>query len=371
MKKIHSLIKKCCSVFYRFLLRVVSLIKLPLQKQYYSAQSYFPEFSYKKKAKIKIFFEQAINVLRFGMPNSYYFLYGLDIKHFKNHHDFVDYTLFVHRRSAMNKRITSYPPIAILRDKSLFGTFAEAYNIYTPNNIGIIYNRKIFLYAEKKLLPFSEYVKLSDKTSDVFIKKIDGECADGIYHIQINHGEAIYKGNRIIFENNTRYLVQSTILNQHHCLSKIFSKSINTLRLVTIHNLATDEIEVFSCVLRVGTGDNNVDNWASGGLSIGVDTEKGILRKYGYYKPGHGTKVIEHPDSHIVFNGYKIPYLQEAIDQAKLFHRYLYGIHSIGWDIAITEEGPCFVEGNDNWEISLMQASNGGLKKEFNELFYK
>ena len=52
------------------------------------------------------------------------------------------------------------------------------------------------------------------------------------------------------------------------------------------------------------------------------------------------------------------------------FHEKLGDIHSIGWDIAITKDGPIFIEGNDNWELSLMQACNGGLKGEFEEFFY-
>jgi hypothetical protein len=34
----------------------------------------------------------------------------------------------------------------------------------------------------------------------------------------------------------------------------------------------------------------------------------------------------------------------------------------IGWDIAITPDGPVFIEGNDNPEISGLQTVNGGLK---------
>ena len=44
-----------------------------------------------------------------------------------------------------------------------------------------------------------------------------------------------------------------------------------------------------------------------------------------------------------------------------------YGVRSIGWDIAITDSGPCFVEGNDNWEISLNQAADRGLRKAWYE----
>lgn len=51
------------------------------------------------------------------------------------------------------------------------------------------------------------------------------------------------------------------------------------------------------------------------------------------------------------------------------FHTFLPSIHSIGWDIAITKDGPCFVEGNDNWEVSLVQICSHGLAKEFNDWF--
>ena len=47
---------------------------------------------------------------------------------------------------------------------------------------------------------------------------------------------------------------------------------------------------------------------------------------------------------------------------AKELHSKLYRIHSVGWDIAITEEGPVFIEGNSKWEISGTQSAEGGVK---------
>ena len=55
---------------------------------------------------------------------------------------------------------------------------------------------------------------------------------------------------------------------------------------------------------------------------------------------------------------------------ARRFHSELHEIHSIGWDSAITDAGPCFIEGNDNWEISLVQICSKGLQREFEELFF-
>ena len=61
---------------------------------------------------------------------------------------------------------------------------------------------------------------------------------------------------------------------------------------------------------------------------------------------------------------------ETAVAMAKYFHSLL-DLHSIGWDIAIGENGPIFIEGNDNWEINGPQSCNRGLAKEFKEYFYK
>jgi glutathione synthase/RimK-type ligase-like ATP-grasp enzyme len=48
---------------------------------------------------------------------------------------------------------------------------------------------------------------------------------------------------------------------------------------------------------------------------------------------------------------------------AEKLHEKLSSIRVIGWDIAITSDGPVFIEGNDNAEISGLQTVNGGLKQ--------
>lgn len=41
----------------------------------------------------------------------------------------------------------------------------------------------------------------------------------------------------------------------------------------------------------------------------------------------------------VQFGGMAIPYWSEILDTAKRFHKFFYGIPSIGWDIAITPNG--------------------------------
>ena len=171
-------------------------------------------------------------------------------------------------------------------------------------------------------------------------------------------------------------------VRQHPAMSSLHSQSVNTIRLLTVRSLKDGQIHVMPSILRIGTGDSIVDNTSQGGLAVGIDIETGYLKQYGFYKPDFGYDVIvngvetprfkeeEHPDSHIKFAEFKIPYFEEVVRQAKYYHAMMPTLHSIGWDIAIGEDGPIFIEGNDNWEITGPQTCNGGLRKEFEAYFY-
>ena len=59
-----------------------------------------------------------------------------------------------------------------------------------------------------------------------------------------------------------------------------------------------------------------------------------------------------HPDTGIKFSEFHAPEYKQAVKLACRAHKALYGIRAIGWDVAISDHGPVFIEGNDNWEIS-------------------
>ena len=356
---------------YAFLLRIRSTIYLIFHREYVCAKSYFPEYSAQRRKRSEIFLQQFCHIWKHGTVNEFYFLYGLDIKGMHNANNYVDYRTFMIRRDSLNKN-RSYSMVSILRDKFLFGIVAKALGVPTAHNIGVVEDDVLYMLDTSEEIDFREYV--NNNTVDTFIKSIDGECADGVYHLVIDKGNICVDGEKCDYSHlkglmsGSKFLLQE-LLHQHSSMSSIYPKSINTIRLQTVYNRRENKIEVLSPLLRVGTGKNSVDNWAKGGLAIGIDVEKGVLRKYGFYKPAYGTKTDIHPDTGVVFQGYHIPYMAETIDYATRFHKHFKEIHSIGWDIAITENGPCFIEGNDNWEISLVQICDKGLKMEFDRLF--
>ena len=148
-------------------------------------------------------------------------------------------------------------------------------------------------------------------------------------------------------------------LSQHADFAKINSSSVNSLRIYSI--LGKDGVtKIYSSVLRMGVGDSKVDNFASGGVSCGIQ-ENGTLRKYAYNK--RGERVTEHPTSGIVFEGYPIPSWEKAVALVKRAHPTIAHFRSVSWDIAITENGePVLIEANlCRGGIDLLQMCNGPL----------
>ena len=312
--------------------------------------SYYPEQS--RKNLVKRVTENILWVLKYHRANGFYTLYGLDIKG-KSSKGYIDENSFWKKLDEINYSNGLTSQICLLRDKFMFYKYMKENQLPVPEVFGIVKDGK--LYSND--LQEQDFEMLKDRT-DYFMKDVDGECASFVKHI------TGYSDLKKVCEERKKgfYILQESV-HQSKKMNELNSKSINTLRIVTVHSKG--KIKVLSSLLRVGTSETgNFDNWAAGGLAIGIQNN-GYLKKYGLYKPGHGLKISEHPDSKIEFEKYKVPMLNEAYDLAIKAHKFFYNVGAIGWDVAITDDGPIFIEGNDNFEITLMQACDRPLKKEW------
>lgn len=371
--RLLSIVYNTISIVYKWLVRQPrELVKLYRHKELYRHPSYYPEYEGQRKSSLKIFFEQVRQILKYGSPNAFYFSYGCDVKPLNECDQYINYLYFRNRRESLNFS-NKVNCTCILRNKILFNIFANGIGISTPQNIFYTVNGQIFDFKNKKSLLIDE---LCMGNYELFCKLVDGECGNGIFHLQTSNGIVYINGKPSTKEflsnllKQGRYLAQE-VIHQHPLMSKLHPKSINSIRLITVRNLKDNTIHVFPSILRIGTGSSIVDNTSQGGLAVGIDIESGRLKQYGFYKPQFGLKVDIHPDSGIKFDKFVIPFFVDAVHQALYFHSMLPQLHSIGWDVAIGENGPIFVEGNDNWEINGPQICNGGLRKEFENYFYK
>lgn len=362
-----------CKNFVRKPIYILGLITKP---ELYKSATYYPEQT-RVKSIIRVYFEQIMQIIRYGHPEHFYFMYGLDRKYGKDFDSYVNYGPFMKRRNYLNyESHAKNNSCCLLRNKFYFGLFSDSIGINTPRNIFYLSGDKLYRINRLGGVTRIEFSNLQDSENiDLFCKIIDGECGHDVFQLSVKE-HTLYYNNEIITPQELQsrlrgadFLFQQRIV-QHPELSRINPTSINTIRLTTVRSLKTKEIKVWPSALRVGLNGNYVDNLSQGGLIIGIDLKTGKLNKYGFQRPEFGGRRDAHPDTGIVFDGFIIPFFKEAMEKALYFHSLLKDIHSIGWDIAITPDGPIFIEGNDNWEITISQAANRGLKKEFEEDFY-
>lgn len=345
-------------------------IRLLTDLTFINSPSYYPEK--KRKSKLCIVFDNLVLIWKYARIEEFYFAYGMDVKG-ADIKSFVDYNEFSYWRDKLNKQKGKpFEYTGILRDKFVFNLFSTGLSFPSSSMIGLIFKGTIFQLAHKKEMPLSEYFDLNNV--DAFCKAIDAEDGKSIYHIVSNNGKIYINGTNVSIDfllselGNVRWTIEHKII-QHPEYAKFNPCSVNTLRIYTVRDVSTGEIRFLPSIFRVGAWGNNVDNWARGGLIIRI-YEDGSLGEYGFFRPKYGTKATIHPDTGIVFKGQKLPFAKESFEFVKKMHHYLYGIHSIGWDIAVTESGPIVVEANDNWEISALQIASKGCQKEF-DLYFK
>lgn len=340
------------------------VILLKNRRYWNKNESYFPDVAH--KSNLKILFEQLCCVLRHGEINDFYFLYGFDAKTHKECKGYIQHCDFRHKRTVKNSK--PFNELCILRDKEYFSIFGQAYNLPVLKTVGIFENGMIYSNTGKE--DILSYL-FSSVCHSLFFKPLNDECGAGIFSLNKKNNKWIINDKdeydehsiNVFFLNlkKQKYIVQSR-LEQCEDMNRLYPNSINTIRIITIRD-KEGVPQFFHSLLRIGAGGNVVDNWAKGGIVVGIDKD-GFLGKWGYFKPQYGKKTIHHPDTNVVFEGFRIPYYNEAIDVCLSYHQRLKNVYAIGWDVAITEDGPILIEGNDNFEISLHQAVDRGLKKE-------
>jgi hypothetical protein len=205
---------------------------------------------------------------------------------------------------------------------------------------------------------------------DVFCKNLTGMGGTEVFPLRISDGKIFVDGHETTLEQlkaklDGVYLLQQPI-QQHPKMSALHPQSINSIRLGTFNN--GGKAQPFWAALKIGTGGNRVDNVALGGIAVRIDLTSGRLQGDGMFLPGREGSVPRHPDTDIPFDGFEIPYFHEAVQAALDLHGYLYHVHSIGWDIGITETGPTIIEGNDDWAGHFAMTFVPNFKSRFLEI---
>lgn len=208
---------------------------------------------------------------------------------------------------------------------------------------------------------------LSSIADDIVLKPISGAQGNKIFIVS-RCGDEIYSNNNkctpaeiwkdICTDIKRGFLIEERVLNRKQ-LADIFPTSLNTYRVVTIK---TNDGKWHSPMtsLKVGTGNNVIDNIAAGGIFIMSDDDG--LSTHAF---DHANKpVTHHPDTGVNLTGIKLDGFHEATELGLQASRKFGFMGTFGWDIAITTKGPQIIEGNLCWGTSYPGVLKGMISEE-------
>lgn len=203
------------------------------------------------------------------------------------------------------------------------------------------------------------YNRFYEKQSKGIIKPLFGMGGNGIEIVNLQ--ERFESGDALREYCVKNKLLIEELIPQHEELNRIYPNAINTIRMVTLKG------KLIGAALRMGVGEANVDNAHSGGIFAEVDVNEGIV--VGQAMRYTNEHFIRHPSTGTIIPGFKIPYWDECKAMVEEASKLVPAVYLIGWDVAVTPDGPTFVEVNTHPGLELVQAPNGhGLKAEFEKV---
>lgn len=343
-----------------------------------NSPTYFPE--YERKNIIHRYYDCYKWLIKYKRYNASYNLYGLDVKNFRSCDDYVDIKYIKkdrfkqhHEDDALTRHRKENITIrySLLADnKHVFYSYMgsicpecipKTYFVFQGNSVLAPLNMQSLQSAKAAILSLVDGKYVCKATIGAFGKSIAvlDKCGKTV---SVNKGELSF--DEWLEETvDEPYLLQEYIL-QHDAINRVNPNTVNTIRVISTR--WNEDTHILAAMLRTGVEDQIVDNASGGGTFIGINIDEGTLMEYGYYYKK--SRETCHPDTGFVYQGAKIPYWNETVELITKLHPIIFGLSTIGWDIAITETGPKIVEINWNYSIKGIQIACGGLKKRWEKL---
>jgi hypothetical protein len=255
-------------------------------------------------------------------------------------------------------RLLNWPGSSPLNDKGEFAAHCAAYEIPTVAPIAAAEGGTIrWIGQEDGPLPsrdlFAKPINARggkgaerwDFAGGGRFRNMDGNIVDGAALLERIRSES----------GSVERLIQPRVVN-HPQIADLSNGALCTARVMTCLN-EQGEGEVVASVFRMAIGRNvTVDNIHAGGIAAEVGLEDGVLGPASNLGEDAQLGWLDrHPDTGAAITGRALPLWAETRELAVRAHGAFTDRTVIGWDIAITAEGPILIEGNGGPDVDLLQ----------------
>jgi hypothetical protein len=249
--------------------------------------------------------------------------------------------------AAINKRINplGWSAGCVLADKRLFADRCRGAGLPHAETIATVGDGHVRIFADPADRP-------------LIAKPADGEGGEGVRMLgPVADAPALIARLRGI---RHPMLVQP-LISVHPALADIALGALPTVRIVSILDEA-GRPEVVSATFRCASDPRaRMDNMKAGGLIVPVDLADGRLGLACFGYGGHDHDI--HPATGAPITGRTLPDWPDAMALVTHAHAQAFdGYALIGWDVALTPQGPVLIEGNGKPGVLMPQrAARRGL----------
>lgn len=296
-----------------------------------------------KRSKISLLFDALLSSLRFNISILEYFQFHFYRIPAVEKASFAGTGYMYEYQLAMNPRNSRH----VLNDKR---QFLKAYSQFVRHQHASLQDIESEPSIAARIL--------TNPSGKVVLKKSDGQCGMGVEVREARDFTPATLIQRLRKTGND--LVESFVV-QHDELMRLSAAGLNTVRIITQLD-KEDRVHILGARLRI-TVNSPVDNLAAGNIAAPIDIPTGVVEGPGVYSDITKDSEERHPVTGVLIKGFKIPYWHATLAMVKDAALMNTNNRSIGWDVAITNEGPELIEGNHDWCKLLWQLPVGkGLK---------
>ena len=257
---------------------------------------------------------------------------------------------------------------SVAGDKSIFYMYCNALGIPVPKLYAIFFKGIAGYSTDGRVLQsrgaWEKYFNL-DMPAEFVVKPVAGGYGAGVMaFVRTSHDEftdvvsaKAYKAKDLYYRmvsyaDDNAFVIQERLKNHPELVRLSDTKYLQTLRILTFVD-RDGQCRILHAFLKPIVGQNltdNHDHGKSGNLLAEVSLGNGRLKPAVTMTPDvSGLRtVFSHPKTGVSFEGFPIPLWDEACVLAKEAALKFMPLRTIGWDIALTPNGPSIVEGNWN-----------------------
>jgi hypothetical protein len=184
--------------------------------------------------------------------------------------------------------------------------------------------------------------------------------AGGAKWIRDNGSYCDVQGRRIAADRLADELAKQDCIVQpfvenHPDIVRVTNGALAALRIVTGMN-NRGEAEFVTALMGLPYG---VRQTTAGGIAAAVTRETGCIRRAATLG---GEPIANHPDTGAPIPGIALPFWQESISLVRRAHATAFARFAfLGWDVALTKDGPILLETNSGWGALFHQMLDGPL----------